>query len=108
MYLQSLDAPPEIIALQETNTVVKLPGYKTFQSATDLKTAVLVHRNIPAYRSQFDSVSIPHDLITVLPRKKGANRLYILNIYSTPKSRALRFNRCSRSQGGRWAPTRCS
>lgn len=92
MHIQSMTTPPEIIALQETGTVVKLPGYKAFQNADDPKTAVLINRNLPAYRTQFDSVKIPHDLITILPKNRGQTKLFILNVYSAPKATDHKFN----------------
>lgn len=92
MHTQSQDTSPEVIALQETGTMVKLPGYKAFQSSNDPKTAVLIQRNIPAERIQFDSVDIPHDLVALYPPKRTGTRLYILNVYSSPKAHGHNFN----------------
>lgn len=85
--------PPSIIALQEPGKHVKLTGYQTFQNPENRYTATLVQRNIPAEHQQFDSVNIPHDLITIFPPKRTASRLYLLNIYSSPKFYTHNFNR---------------
>lgn len=53
----------------------------------------MVNRNLTAARQQFDSVDIHHDLITVYPRKRSDIKIYILNVYSSPKHRGHRFNR---------------
>lgn len=92
MLIQSTEFPPAVIALQETGTAVKLPGYKAFQCINNPKTAVLVQRNVPAQRSQFDSVDIPHDLVVLFPPKRDALRIFILNIYSSPKDTGHKFN----------------
>lgn len=92
MHSQTLEKPPEIIALQETGTNVKLPGYKAFQSSHDPKTAVLIQRNIPAERLEFESINIPHDFVVLYPTKRSATRVYILNVYSNPKAHSHNFN----------------
>lgn len=92
LHIQSVETPPDIIALQEPGKAVKLSGYKVFQNEAGPKTAVLIQRNIPAHRTQFDSVEIPHDLITVLPIKRGGCKLFILNVYSCPRAQNHRFN----------------
>lgn len=92
LLVQSVETPPDVIALQETGKAVKFTGYQTFQSNGNHKTAVLIQRNIPASRTQFDSVEIAHDFITILPTKRGATKLFILNVYSNPKAQHHRFN----------------
>lgn len=92
MHSQTLEKPPDIIALQETGTNVKLPGYKAFQSSHDPKTAVLIQRNIPAERLEFESINIPHDFVVLYPTKRSATRVYILNVYSNPKAHSHNFN----------------
>lgn len=91
MLIQSTESPPVVIVLQETGTAVKLPGYKAFQCITNPKTAVLVQRNVPAQRSQFDSVDIAHDLVVLFPPKRDALKIYILNVYSSPKDTGHKF-----------------
>lgn len=93
LLVQSQGNPPDIIALQETNTHARLAGYKAFQSQHYPQTAVLVNRNLTAAHQQFDSVDIPHDLITVYPKKRSDPKIFILNVYSSPKHRKDRFNR---------------
>lgn len=84
--------PPDIIALQEVGKSVKLPGYKACQPEQDPITAIVVQRNIPANRTQFDSIDIPHDFITILPTKRNQTKLFLLNVYSKPKAKDHRFN----------------
>lgn len=92
LLVQSVKIPPDVMAQQETGKAVKLPGYKAFQSDRDHKTAVLIKHNIPASWTQFDSVEISHDFITILPTKRGAAKLFILNVYSNPKVQHHLFN----------------
>lgn len=92
LLIQSVEIPPDVIVLQGTGKAVKLPGYKAFQSASDHKTAVLIQRNISDSGTQFYSVEISHDFIIILPTKRGATKLFILNVYSNPKAQHHRFN----------------
>lgn len=92
LLIQATETPPVVIALQEVGSLIKLPGYKQFQCSGNLTTAVLVHRNIPAEHTQFDSIPFPHDLVSLLPTKRDAERLYILNLYSSPKATGHTFN----------------
>lgn len=89
--VQAAENPPTVIALQEVGATAKLPGYKAYHGNNNSATAVLVHRNVPAERVQFDSIEIPHDLVVLYPQQRGEAKLYILNIYSTPRSVGHKF-----------------
>lgn len=91
MLLSTESETPSIIALQEPGLKVKLTGYQTFQSSNNPYTARLVQRNIPAERQQFDSIDIPHDFVVLYPPKRAAFRLYILNVYSSPREHGHSF-----------------
>ncbi|KAG0434571.1 hypothetical protein HPB47_019010 [Ixodes persulcatus] len=93
LLVQNAESPPDIIALQEVETQVKL-YVQSYQGKENGKTAVLVHRNIPASRHQFDSIDIPHDLVTVYLPKRGGTKVCILNVCSSPNNqgRTHRFN----------------
>lgn len=86
--------PPAIIALQETNTQVKLPGYRPFQqphSENKYATAILVQRNMACTSAHFDSVEIPHTFATLYPQSRKHSPIHILNVYSSPREHKHRF-----------------
>lgn len=93
MLVACMETPPSVIAVQEAGATTKLQGYRAFQCPANPHTAILVQRNIPSERSQFDSIDIPHDLIVLYPVQRNASRLYILNVYSSPKAIGNNFNR---------------
>lgn len=84
--------PPALIAIQEPGKHIKLTGYQSFHTPNNPYTAVLVQRNIPADHHVFDSISIPHDLVVLYPPKRTASRLYVLNVYSSPKAHTHNFS----------------
>lgn len=93
-HVQSMSEPPALIALQETNTQVRLPGYRPFQqldSEDRFVTAILVQRNIACAPTHFDSVLIPHTLVTLYPNSKQHSPIHVLNIYSAPREHRHRF-----------------
>lgn len=58
---------------------------------TNPKTAALIQRNVPAQTSQFDSVDISHDVVAIIPHKRDALRIYIINLYSSSKDSGHEF-----------------
>lgn len=91
LLLSTEQKAPLAIALQEPGPKVRLVGYQVFQSPDNPYTAVLVQRNIPGERSQFDSIDIPHDLVVLYPPKRKSSRFYILNVYSSPRAHSHKF-----------------
>ncbi|KAG0432278.1 hypothetical protein HPB47_021002 [Ixodes persulcatus] len=55
--------PTDVIALQEVETQVNLPGYKAYQGKENGKNPVLVHRNIPAGATKELDPSIPSETV---------------------------------------------
>ena len=93
-YIKSQTTPPPIIALQETNGVVQLPGYRTHQNPADDKpnTAVLTQKHLTVTYSKFADIDIEHDFLQILPPKLNSPLLYILNVYSRPQQKSHRFD----------------
>lgn len=90
LHIQNLDKPenPDIIALQETLTKVKLRNYKTYEKtgAQNPRAAVLVHRNLTAVEHEIDTKDADCLLVEIIPQRRGQASLFILNVYSTPRS----------------------
>lgn len=91
LLIQAQQSPPQIITLQETGKTVSLPGYRAFQNRNSPLTAILVHRNIPAVREQFENTDVKHDFVTIHPTQKQEDTLHILNVYSPPKAHRQNF-----------------
>lgn len=83
---------PDIIALHETNTPVKLPGYTPYNqlgpaNGPHPNTAILVHRNLTATQHEIESTDIQHTLLEILPRRRGDSPLFVLSIYNSPRDK---------------------
>lgn len=90
-YLSTHTQRPDAIAIQETNCAPNLSGYETYVQNTihgdTPRVATLVAKHIPVIEHTMDrNVDIPHVLLELLPQKRGGTSLFILNIYSPPKS----------------------
>lgn len=83
---------PDIIAIQEAGTKVKLPGYKSFQSSDSDLTAILVQRNLAADLVQLAETGIQDNFIEVILRNKEDCSHFILNVYSKPRAQHHRFH----------------
>lgn len=89
-YISSSTTIPSIIALQETNTPVRLPGYITYETGTDKSLHTLVSKRYVAIQhplKQSEEIGI---LLEIIPHvHKKARSLYVLNVYCRPKSSPL-------------------
>lgn len=127
LHIQNLDnsEAPDVIALQENLSRVKLRNYKAYEIAgtQNPRVAVLVHRNLTAIEHKIDIVGVDCLLVEIIPQTRGSCSLFQLNVYSSPKephppileaiSRTLRlcgtkpliivkdFNACNMSWGYR-------
>lgn len=101
LYIQHTQDKPDIIAMQETNTAVKLPGYIPYnQFGTAGRphpcTAILVHRNLTATQHEIENTDIPHTLVEILARKRADRCLFVLNVYCSPRADEDNFSRLFR------------
>lgn len=73
--------------LQETNGKAKLSGYTPYSGATGETSAVttLVRRNLTAVQHDTEIKDIEHTLIEIIPTRKVASSLFVLNVYSSPR-----------------------
>lgn len=83
---QILGPPPDVLCLQETGVLAKLSGYKSFSGSqlTPAETTILVQRNIPVVQYTLES-EINHVFVEIIPSRKDALSLFILNVYSSPR-----------------------
>lgn len=78
-------SPPDIIALQETDTPNPvLRGYVAYTQDPAHRTAVLVSKALTAQEHHIPS-PIAHTLVEVLPTRPAQPSLFILNVYSPPQ-----------------------
>lgn len=91
--LASLKVHPEVIALQETGGASKLIGYQAFNATGDKpNVTTFVRRNITAIEHDTGIRHIEHVLVELIPATKTQRSLFILNIYSTPSQKKVKFD----------------
>lgn len=84
-FLTTLDSKPAVIALQETNSHMKLPGYVAYGSSDNYSTLTLIRSTISAVNHVTPQRGCNHVLTELLsPSPKNKLSLYILNIYCRP------------------------
>ncbi|KAH7932730.1 hypothetical protein HPB49_001788 [Dermacentor silvarum] len=86
-YIATSTRPPEIIAPQETNTHVRLPGYVTYGTDTGDSLHTLVSKKLVAVQhhlQQSEPLAILLEIIPQATKKKGP--MFVLNAYCRPKS----------------------
>ncbi|KAH7958344.1 hypothetical protein HPB49_000952 [Dermacentor silvarum] len=86
-YIATSTRPPEIIALQETTTHVRLPGYVTYGTDTGESLPTLVSKELVAVQhhlQQSEPLAIRLGIIPQATKKKGP--LFVLNAYCLQKS----------------------
>lgn len=87
-YIISAPIQPDVICLQEVGPkMVKLQGYYCLQDLNYPRVATLVSKSIAAKMEHIDSLEINHQIISLLPLKRGRARTVIVNLYSPPKDR---------------------
>ncbi|KAH7931975.1 hypothetical protein HPB52_025086 [Rhipicephalus sanguineus] len=92
-HLTLLDEKPLAIALQESGKAAKLSGYQAFSSDKGDKSRVttLIRRNIAAIEHEVNSREIEAVLLEILTGLKDELSVFLLNLYSTPRQRKVRF-----------------
>lgn len=93
---KGIEERPDVICLQETGNPAKLPNYKTFSQESEPSSsdrnkkpvvATLIKRNLPVIQHDTGIEAIDHVLVEIIPTKKrGEGSLFILNVYSNPRS----------------------
>lgn len=80
LYISQQTNAAAAIVLQELNmTPIKLRDYKTYQK--DQYTAILVHQQYTAILQEPLDTDTSHCHVTILPIKRGAAGIHILNVY---------------------------
>lgn len=83
--------PPDIILLQEPNCSPSLSGFTTFTGTSPLVGA-LVSKHLTC-NSHTINIDIPHQILEIITQGKNSCSLFILNVYSSPRSRTHSFHR---------------
>lgn len=83
--------PPDLIALQETNTHnVWLQGYNAHVQAK--RTAILTRKTIMVQELEPVNTLIEHIMIQVILERKSQTRLIVASMYSLPKDQLSEFD----------------
>ncbi|KAH7949340.1 hypothetical protein HPB49_007861 [Dermacentor silvarum] len=90
LFLQSRGSLPSVLALQEAGPNPTLLGYCSYIGGTT--TSLLVHKSYTAVQVDLD-LDLPYDycMISVLPQKRGAQSIHILNVYCPPHLQRVTF-----------------
>ncbi|KAH7974245.1 hypothetical protein HPB49_012635 [Dermacentor silvarum] len=86
-YIATSTRPPEIIALQQTNTHVRLPGYVTYGTDMSDSLHTLVSKKLVAVQHHLQQCKPLAILLEIIPqatKKKGP--MFVVNAYCRPKS----------------------
>lgn len=92
--LANFDPGIDVIALQETETETKIAGYATYNEISTGKkprTAIAVQRNIASMQIDLELENVHYTFVQLMPKRRKSKCLYILNIYSPPKSKTIPF-----------------
>lgn len=88
-YIGSVDHPPDIIALQETNATAKLPGYITHTTQEGRDVCTLVRKDIIAVQHILTASEHDHTFTELITQKPGKERsTFVLNVYCRPKNKS--------------------
>ncbi|KAH7943195.1 hypothetical protein HPB52_006291 [Rhipicephalus sanguineus] len=83
--------PPDLIALQETNTEnVRLLGYNAHVQTK--RTAILTKKNLTVHELEPVNTPIEHTVIEVIPERKSHKSLIVASVYSPPKDQLPDFD----------------
>lgn len=92
-YISNADGPPDVIAIQETGTIPYQPGYNTHTPASpNSRIATLTAKSLTIVQHTIDGSDIDHNLIEILPAKRGQSSLFLLNLYSPPSRKKEEFD----------------
>lgn len=96
-YVATSTNPPDVILLQEPNCTPSLSGYSPLSGVSPLVGA-LVSKRVTC-RMHTTSSDIPHQILEVITQGKRGDSLFILNVYSSPRSRTHCFYRLLKEFG---------
>lgn len=84
---------PDVLILQETHGLAKLPGYQAIGPPTgDIRTlTTLVRKGLVAICHDTRITEIEHILVQLAPKRKKSPSIFILNLYSNPTRIRQRF-----------------
>ncbi|KAH7958266.1 hypothetical protein HPB49_000367 [Dermacentor silvarum] len=90
LFFQSPGSLPAVFALQEAGPKPILSGYCSYIGGTT--TSLLVHKSYTAVQVGL-GFDIPYDycMISVLPKKRGAQSIHIINVYCRPHLQRVTF-----------------
>lgn len=87
-YIGSLDTKPDVIALQETNGKVRLPGYVAYSDPSGKATAILIRNNLAATQHLTAQKGCEHTLVEIHSRSiSDKQNIYVLNSYCRPSNK---------------------
>lgn len=89
-YIEAATDKPEILALQETNTTVKLTGYKTHQKGNGV--CIMVCKECVSLEHDLEEDDIDYCFVEIIPVNKSSRSTFVLNIYSRPKNKEAKFD----------------
>lgn len=90
-YIDNLEHPAAVLALQETGAAVKLSGFNAFQR--DPSTCLLVNKGYTAQEVDLDlNLEYSYVMVSVLPLRRTDSPVHILNIYCPPKLKNVTFS----------------
>lgn len=93
-HLEQIVEKPLAVALQETGKgVIKLSGYQAFASGRGEKSRVttFVKRNVAVIEHEISSRDIEAVFVEIITGRKKEPSIFVLNIYSSPQQRKVRF-----------------
>lgn len=93
-YLELQQEAPVAIVLQETGKApVRLSGYQNFDSGKGDKSRVttFVKRNIATIVHDVSPSEAEAVLVEIITGKKNSDSIFLLNVYSTPRQKKIKF-----------------
>ncbi|KAH7937314.1 hypothetical protein HPB49_010504 [Dermacentor silvarum] len=91
LYLETLELLVAVVALQEPCAGVQLTNYNTFQH--NPQTCILVHKQYTAQKVTLPTTPpFSYTMVSVLPIKRSAPPVHILNMYCPPKLKSVTFS----------------
>lgn len=92
-HIHTLPRTPDVLMLQEThNTRVNLPGYQSLTAETSQHgVSTLVRNKISVIEHDLHDRRTEHLLVELIPNKRRATSIFILNVYSAPPQHQHRF-----------------
>lgn len=80
-YVSTFSNPPDVISLQETTSIAKLPGYLTLTTQNGRDVCTLIKKDISAIQHQLTTCCHDNILVELIPRKtKKTKSTFVLNV----------------------------